>query len=200
MPRPLASLALPLLAAALVGCASAPTLAVPPRAPSKGAPAAPVVVQEAGDFECPFCARVQPVVRALLARHPGRVRLVWRDYPLPRHGQAQLAAEAAREVLAQGGPAKFWEYHDRLFAAAGALSREDLERYADEIGGIDLPRLRRALDARTHKEAVERDARAVLDAAARPIGAPTFFVGGEILEGAVPLDELEEAVVRAASR
>jgi protein-disulfide isomerase len=184
----------------LAGCgAKAATLPLPASAPSKGAPAATVVVQEAGDFECPFCASVQPTLRALLARYAGRVRLVWRDYPLPRHFQAPLAAEAAREVHAQGGDAKFWAYHDLLFASRGALDRASLERHADQVGGIDMVRFRGALDMRIHKAAVEADVRAVMQTAG-PVGAPTFFIGDEILEGAFPLDVFEAAVEKALSK
>src|SRR5262252_3880390 len=73
---------------------------------------APVTVVEYGDFECPNCKQAAPALQLLLSRHPGRVRLVWRQFPLeevhPHALQAALASEAA------AGQGKFWAMHDLL--------------------------------------------------------------------------------------
>ena len=178
------------------------TLAVPTNAPSRGAANARVVIQQFSDFQCPFCSRVEPTVDRVLQEYQGRVRLVWRDYPLPFHAQASLAAQAAREVFAQGGNRKFWQMHEKIFAGQRELSTPDgaraaLERWAQQIGGINMVRFRRALDGEQHKEAIEADIAAVASAGAR-IGTPSFFINGRLLQGAQPIesfrDEINEAL------
>jgi protein-disulfide isomerase len=171
-------------------------IAVPENAPSRGPHGARVTIQIFSDFQCPFCARVRPTIDRLLAAHPNDVRLVWRNYPLPFHQQADLAAEAAMEVYAQGGSAAFWRYHDVLFENQRALSREDLERYAMQLGGVDMARFRRALDQRTHRASVQAEIAAVTASGAR-IGTPSFFINGRLLQGAQPYEAFEGAVQRA---
>ncbi|MCA9646937.1 MAG: thioredoxin domain-containing protein, partial [Myxococcales bacterium] len=108
--------AVSLLAPIGLGGCSRPELSVPPRAPTKGASNPKLVIQELGDFECPFCAEVQPVLEQVLDHYGDRVRIVWRDYPLSHiHPYAMQAAEAAREVRAQLGEDGFWRYHHLLF-------------------------------------------------------------------------------------
>ena len=89
---------------------------VPAGAPYKGGKDAKVVIQEWSDFQCPFCARVEPTVNEVLKTYGDKVKIVWRDKPLPMHPDAPLAAEAAREALKQKGPDGFWKMHDKMFA------------------------------------------------------------------------------------
>jgi protein-disulfide isomerase len=168
---------------------------VRPGAPSRGSPGARVTIQIFSEFQCPFCNRVRPTIDQLLANHPNDVRVVWRDYPLPFHQNAMPAAEAAREVHAQLGDAAFWRYHDILFENQQSLTRENLERWAAEVGA-NVPRLRAALDAHTHQPAIQADMDAVTNAGAR-IGTPSFFINGRLVQGAQPLSAFEAAVQRA---
>jgi len=173
------------------------TIAVPQRAPRRGARRrAPVVIQEFTDFQCPFCNRVRPTIDQLLQEYGDRVQLVFRDYPLPFHHHAHLAAEAAREVFRQRGDRAFWRYHDILFDNQQALEVDDLVRYGGEVRGINTRRLRRALENRTHQQAVDDDIEAVRDAGAR-IGTPSFFINGRLLQGAQPIASFRAAVDRA---
>jgi len=130
-----------------------------------------------------------------MAEFPNDVRVVWRNYPLPFHQDAHLAHEAAIEILRQGGAEKFWAYHDVLFANQRALSRDDLERYARELGGIQMRRFRQALERRRHEDRVEADIEAIRDAGAR-IGTPSLFINGRLLQGAQPLSAFRDAVQR----
>lgn len=166
---------------------------VPSDAPARGPANAPLTVQMFVDFECPFCRRVQPTLERLMRSYPRRVRWVLRHHPLPFHHRARLAHRAALEVLAQGGVEAFWRYHDRLFAAGDALSRGDLERYASELGGIDLPAFSRALDEGRHDARVQRDIDAVADAGAR-IGTPSFLLGDRLIQGAHPYETFRDAI------
>ncbi len=171
-------------------------IAVPRNAPSKGPRNAPVTIQIFSDFQCPFCGRVNPTIHQIQERFPTQVRFVWRNYPLPFHQEAMPAAEAALEVFAQGGAEKFWAYHDLLFANQQQINRANLEQYAQQVGGIDMARFRRALDQQTHRAAVQADMNAVEQAGAR-IGTPSFFINGRLLQGAQPFPQFEAAINRA---
>lgn len=171
-------------------------IAVPRNAPTRGPANARVTIQIFSDFECPFCSRIGPTLDQVVERYGNQVRIVWRDYPLPFHQNAGPAAEAAREVFAQGGSPKFWQYHDLLFQNQRELSRENLERFAQQVGGIDMNRFRAALDNRTHQAAVQADMDAVQNAGAR-IGTPSCFINGRLVQGAQPFPAFEAAINRA---
>ncbi len=166
---------------------------VPKNAPSKGAKNAKVVIQEFSDFQCPFCSRVNPTVAQVMKEYGDKVQIVWRDYPLPFHKDAQPAAQAGREVFAQKGDKAFWAYHDLLFQNQKALSRENLEKFAEQVGGIDMKAFKAALDSGKHKAAVDADMAAVTKAGAR-IGTPSFFINGKLLQGAQPYPAFKAAI------
>ena len=168
-------------------------IAVPRNAPSHGPANARVVIQEFSDFQCPFCGRVNPTLDRVMEEYGNQVRIVWRDYPLPFHQQAGPAAQAAREVFRQRGNEGFWAYHALLFENQRALAREDLERYAQQVGGVNMAQFRAALDNETHKAAVEADMEAVREAGAR-IGTPSFFINGRLLQGAQPFEAFKTAI------
>ncbi len=125
----------------------------------------------------------------MLEQYGDRIKIVWRHFPLPMHQNAMIAHEASAEAHAQG---KFWEYHDKLFANQRALAREDLERYAEEIG-LNMGRFRAALDNHTHQAAIQADMEASRSAGARH-GTPAFFINGRLLQGAQPIDAFKAAI------
>jgi protein-disulfide isomerase len=164
--------------------------------PSKGNAKAKVVIQQFSDFQCPFCTRVEPTVKQIEDTYGDKVKIVWRNYPLPFHANAMPAAEAASEVFAQGGADKFWKYHGILFQNQQALSRADLEKYAEQVGGINMAKFKTALDTNKHKAAVQADMDAVEKAGAR-IGTPSFFINGKLLQGAQPFDAFKTEIDKA---
>ena len=166
---------------------------VPKNAPTKGGAKAKVVIQEFSDFQCPFCSRVNPTVAQVVKEYGDKVQFVWRDYPLPFHKDAQPAAQAAREVYAQKGNKAFWAYHDILFANQKTLSRENLEKFAEQVGGINMKAFKAALDSGKHKAAVDADMAAVAKAGAR-IGTPSFFINGKLIQGAQPYAAFKVAI------
>ena len=105
------------------------------------------------DFESTDCGRIAPLHGMLQNLYPGRVRLVFRQYPSSKHPHAALAAEASLAANDQG---KFWEYHDLLFANPHDLGRAALERYAADAG-LDVARFRSALDEHTFAADVAAD-------------------------------------------
>jgi protein-disulfide isomerase len=159
--------------------------------PLRGSPDALVTIVVASDFQCPFCKRVEPTLAEVLKAFPGKVREGWRNFPLPFHAKAEPAAIVAEEARAQGGDAKFWEVHDKLFAASPALDRPDLERIAREAG-LDVAKVQAALDHAKHRDAIRRD----MDLC-RSLGVnatPTLFVNGRKVAGALPFDQLKPIV------
>src|SRR5687768_16640782 len=93
--------------------------------PGFGPTNAKVEIVEFSDFECAYCSRAARVVQKIRELYPNQVRFVFRQFPLPIHANARLAAQASLAAHAQG---RFWEFHDRLFSNAGALDRPNLER------------------------------------------------------------------------
>jgi protein-disulfide isomerase len=166
---------------------------LPKNAPSKGAKKAKVVIQEFSDFQCPFCSRVNPTIAQVMKEYGDKVQVIWRDYPLAFHKDAQPAAQAAREVFLQKGDKAFWAYHDLLFQNQKALSRENLEKFAEQVGGINMKAFKAALDSGKHKASVDADVAAVAKAGAR-IGTPSFFINGKLLQGAQPYPAFKAAI------
>ena len=139
---------------------------------------APVTLIEYSDYQCEHCAETFRLLQEILTRYKDQVRLVHRHLPLRHsHPLAQLAAEAAEAAGAQG---KFWEMHRRLFEAKGALERDRLIAYAQEIG-LDVERFIEDLESRRFRDVVDQDFKqAVRNEIRRP---PTLFINGILFEG-----------------
>ena len=129
----------------------------------------------------------------VLAEYPGKVRLVYKDFPLSFHAGAEPAAVAARCAAEHG---RYWEYHDLLFVAQAAFARADLLGYGMRLG---LPRdaFATCLDAGRYRDAVRADMQE--GRAAGVTGTPTFFINGRRLVGAQPVQAFLEAVEDALS-
>lgn len=139
--------------------------------PSFGPADAKVAVIEYADFECPFCSKAAETVRKLKERYGKNVRFVFRQYPLPMHPNAQLAAEASLAAHAQK---KFWKYHDLLYANQAALDRASLEKYATQAG-LNVAVFKKALDEHKYTDAVKADMK--LGDEIGISGTPTMIVG-----------------------
>ena len=157
-------------------------------APVKGPASAPVTVVAWSDFQCPFCSRAVPTVRQIEDAYKGKVRIAFKQFPLPFHDKAHLAAEAALAANEQG---KFWQMHDKLFANQQALDRPSLEKYAQELG-LDMAKFKAALDSGKFKDKV--DAEDKEGAAFGVTGTPTFFINGTRLVGAQPFESFKAAI------
>src|SRR5262245_37143353 len=151
-------------------------------APMKGAKDAPVTIVQWSDYQCPFCSRVEPTIDKVMEEYKGKVRVVWRDLPLPFHPNAKPAAIAARAAGEQG---KFWEMHRKIFANQQSMDRQTYEKYAEELG-LNMGRFKAALDAEKGKDAIDADAAAGNKICAR--GTPALFHNGKFLPGAQPFE------------
>ena len=166
---------------------TSPKLTVPvgDRDHVKGPPDAAVTLVEYGDFECPHCRHVKPIVRELKARFGDRMRYVYRHFPITsQHPNAQLAAEAAEAAGAQG---KFWEMHDLLFEHQGEISEQQLYGYAAELD-LDQERFAGELASNVYAKRVREDFLGGVRSGAN--GTPTFYLNGERYDGAWDVDSL----------
>src|SRR3989449_11504500 len=160
-------------------------------APFLGPAAAPVTIVEFSDFQCPFCKQVVPTLTQVRSRYGEKVKLVYRDFPIDGiHPQARKAAEAARCAQDQG---KFWEYHDALFASSPKLSPEELKAYAQQVG-LDVASFERCLGSGAHAAAVAKSGGEGIRLGVT--GTPAFFINGELLSGAQPLESFARVIER----
>lgn len=156
--------------------------------PSKGPAGAPVTMVVFSDFECPYCARSKEVIDQVVREYGDRVRIVFRDFPLPFHANAPKAAEAALCANEQG---KFWEFHDHLFAHQDKLEPAALKEAARTLG-LDGGAFDDCLDGGTMTATVEKNLEAGREAGVT--GTPAFFINGLPLEGAQPYEAFKQAL------
>ncbi|MBI4138872.1 DsbA family protein [Candidatus Uhrbacteria bacterium] len=169
-----------------------------PGAPRLGNPKANIRLVEFVDYECPFCRRSAPEVRAFMARHADDVHLTIRDYPIESvHDHALDAAIAARCVMAQGDAGRYWKYHDLLFQYQERLGVADLRSYAERVGN-DLASYDECV--RTRAPLAEIRAGYDLGGAVGVNGTPTFFLNGHRIPGAINLEQLEAMVAEMKKR
>ncbi|BDG04073.1 thioredoxin domain-containing protein [Anaeromyxobacter oryzae] len=165
-----------------------PKVEVAATGPAKGAADAPVTIVEFSDYQCPYCVRAEPTVKEVVAAYPGKIRLVYRDYPLPGHSLAPKAAEAAHCAGDQG---KYWEMHDRLFAAQGKLDVADLKGYAKDVG-LDPAKFDKCLDSGEKASEVAFHKKAGEEAGVN--GTPAFFINGRLISGAQPAEAFKQVI------
>lgn len=140
--------------------------------PSKGPADAPVTIVEWADFECPFCAMASPILDQTVQRHPGKVRLVFKQYPLAGHEHAEGAARAAVAASLQG---KFWEMHHALFLNQQQLDEASIEKLARELG-LDLKQFNADRKGEVAADTVSRDKKQAEKLGLR--GTPMIYING----------------------
>ncbi len=165
------------------------SVAVNPADHCLGPSHAPATLVEYGDFECPSCKQAAPAVKLLLGRYAGRVRLVWRNFPLeevhPHALDAALAAEAA------AGQGQFWQMHDLLFANQQHLKRPQLRRYAEQLE-LDLTRYDADMGDTVYLQRVREDIESGRMSGVR--ATPTFFLNGVIQDVSFGLEHFFDRV------
>jgi len=146
---------------------------------------------EYGDYECPFCGEVQPIVKEIQRRLGNNLLFAFRNFPLTNiHPHSEHAAEAAEAAGAQGN---FWGMHATLFENQGALEDEDLAEYAVELG-LDEKRLIREVTSSVYAPRIREDFKSGVRAGVN--GTPTFFINGERYDGARDLKHLLNALIK----
>jgi protein-disulfide isomerase len=156
--------------------------------PSVGPADAPITIVEFSDFQCPYCKLSVPLIKEILAKYSGKVRVVYRDYPGPNHPHAQQAAEAAQCAGDQG---KFWEYHDSLFDHQEPGTGWNFVELAKEIG-LNQDAFATCLNTERYREEVAKDLHDALTLGVT--STPTFFINGRPLVGAKPFAEFQAVI------
>ena len=162
--------------------------------PTKGPKDAKVTIIAVSDFQCPFCSRVNPTVKQIEETYKNDVRIVWANNPLSFHQNAMPAAEAAYAAHEQG---KFWEMHDLLFANQGSLTRDNFEKWAQQLG-LDMTKFKAALDSGKFKGQIEKEQKLYTSRGAR--GTPGFFINGRLVSGAQPFDNFKAVIDQELKR
>ena len=162
----------------------------------KGDPNAPVTIVEWSDFECPFCARFYSDTLSLIDEkyiQTGKVKLVYRDFPLSFHPNAQKSAEAAECAGEQG---KYYEMHDLLFERGVAGGVTSYKQFAQQLG-LNTAEFNTCLDSGAMASEVQKDFADGQRAGVQ--GTPGFIVNGQLISGAQPFPVFEQ-VIEAALR
>jgi len=152
---------------------------------------APVTIVEFSDFECPFCARFHTDAWKQINEKyvkTGKVKFVYRDYPLPFHPNAQKAAESSECAKEQG---KFWEMHDVLFAKGVEGGVTTFKTYAKDLG-LNTAKFNDCLDSGKYESEVNKD---LEDGSKYGVqGTPAFFINGVLVSGAQPFQAFQQVI------
>lgn len=165
-----------------------PRISVEAIGPSKGPADAPITIVEFSDFQCPYCSQARQVVDKVVSAYAGKIKLVFRNFPLQFHNNAAKAAEAGLCAASQD---KFWEMHDWMFENQDKLSVEELKKGASGLG-IDSDKFNKCLDSGENTKKVQESMQAASKAGVR--GTPAFFVNGMQLSGNQPFEKFKEVI------
>jgi protein-disulfide isomerase len=162
--------------------------------PARGPANAPVTVIMFGDFQCPVCGRMYPILQQVIAEFPGRVRFVERDFPLEEiHEHAFRSALAAAAANAQG---KFFEYTDLLYKNQDSLDDISLKQYALQAG-LNVQKFEIDLNSEKTAAEVRKD---MADGEAYGVnGTPTIFVNG-VMVRRLSAEAFRDAIQNALRR
>jgi protein-disulfide isomerase len=156
--------------------------------PKLGNASSTLVIVEFADFECPICLEEFPIIRTLTNKYPQDVLFIFRNYPV-KNENSQMLALAGFCANEQG---KFWQFHDKLFAAQGKIATDaDLEKIVVSAG-LSLTKMKDCIQNNKYNNLLLEDTSDALDLGVA--GTPTFFINGSKLEGAVPLATWEEII------
>ncbi|MFH1391267.1 MAG: DsbA family protein [Candidatus Diapherotrites archaeon] len=152
---------------------------------------APITIVEFSDFQCPFCSRFYTDTLGKLRENyvdTGKVKIIYRDFPLSFHPEATPAAEAAECAGDQG---KFYEMHDKIFENQESISAASYKQWAADLG-LNTEQFNSCVDDGTHAAEVRAD---FADGQAAGVsGTPTFFINGQKVVGAQPYSVFEQII------
>lgn len=160
-----------------------------PNAPVLGNPDDDVTVVEFFDYNCPYCRRVKPEVRALIDADPN-IRLVYREWPILGDGSV-FAAKAALAARKQG---KYEDFHWAMMGNEGRAEEASVLRVAEEVG-LDIEQLRADMDAPEVEDHIATSMQ--LTQALGFNGTPSFVIGDALVPGFVETDQLAKLVAEA---
>jgi protein-disulfide isomerase len=153
----------------------------------KGNKNAPVTIVEFSDFQCPYCARLQPTLRDVLKAYPKDVKLVYKDFPLSFHKQAKNAAKASRAAGEQG---KYWEMHDLIFENFSKVNEAMFKDFATKLN-LDMDKFLADFNSTKYDSLIQQDIN--LGRQAGVTGTPSLFMNGKRMQRR-SFDDFKEAI------
>lgn len=156
----------------------------------RGSDNAKITLIEYSDFECPFCLRHEPTIKKILSEYAGKVKLVYRHFPLSFHPQAQKAAEAYECAGEQG---KAYEMHDKIFEANAAqnMSIDTWKKIAKDLK-LNATKFNDCLDSGKYVSKIQDEQNGGIQAGVE--GTPATFVNGRMVSGAVPYEQFKSII------
>lgn len=169
----------------------------------RGVVGAKITLIEYSDYECPFCKQFHSVMKQVLSEYEGKVKWVYRHWPLSFHANSQKEAEAAECVYELGGHDKFWQFTDKVYERTTSngtgFALADLPKLAVELG-LNKAKFESCLNSGKYKSLVDEQA---ADAQAAGIsGTPGVIVAGgkegnQLVKGALPIDLMKQVIDKA---
>ena len=162
--------------------------------PSLGNQKAKIIITEFAEFKCTYCVTLSPTLKKLVADSGGKVRLVFKHFPLKNHPGTFFSSRAAQAAHSQG---KFWEMYDLLFKDFSKQGMEDVLEYGRTLG-MDIERFKTDLEDRKIEELIERDK--MEGVRAKVTGTPTLFINGKMYNLRHDEDFLKDLINEEAER
>ncbi|WP_437872316.1 DsbA family protein [Sorangium sp. So ce363] len=160
--------------------------------PMWGTRAAPVTMVVFSDFECPFCSKVETTINQLKDKYgPEKLRIIWKNNPLPFHKNARPASLAAETVFRLGGSKAFWKFHELAFQNQKSLTPENFEKWAGDAG-VDRAKFKAAFDRQEYMAKIDADM--AVGKSSGVTGTPASIINGVFLSGAQPIDKFTSVI------
>jgi protein-disulfide isomerase len=151
---------------------------------------APITVVEYADFQCYYCGKARERIAELKKLYGKKLRIVYKNFPLPMHTEARPAAEAGMCVHEQGSD-KFWKFYDIVFDNQKTWTKDDFKEYAKKAGA-DVKKFEECFDAKKYSAQIDASL-----AEGQKLGVnstPSFFVNSQLVKGAQPISEFREII------
>lgn len=164
--------------------------------PSFGDKSAKVTIVEFSDFQCPFCAKGSDLLKEIKKKYGNKVQVVFKNFPLPFHNHAEKAAVAGLCAFQENAQA-FWKMHDEMFTNQDGLDLEGLKKLAKKIG-LKAENFDKCLIENKTLDQVKADIEEGKKAKVK--STPTFFINGQLVNGAQPIEVFSEIIDEELSK
>jgi protein-disulfide isomerase len=169
--------------------------------PTTGSPDAKVTIIEYSDYACiPYCAKAHETMKELLKEYSGKIRLIYKYYPLTRIHPWGVDAAVDAACIHKQDQALFWKVSDYLFAHQAEIKSETLPGTVLDFAkanGLDVARLNTCMMDLTTLPAIKAD---LIEAQQKGLtGTPVFIINGKTITGAQPKEEFARVIDEALS-
>jgi len=165
-------------------------------APAFGDKNAKVTIIEYSDFQCPYCAKGAEITKEIKKKYGDKVRVAFKNFPLPFHNHAETAANAGLCANEQS-PEGFWKLHDEMFAHQDSLDVEGLKKLGKSVG-LKMDLFTKCVTENKYLTNVKADMEEGKRAKVK--STPTFFVNGQLVNGAQPIEVFSEIIDEELAR